>query len=1155
MRVTFKLKLILLTGCAALTIALMIAFSSWRDIEHRRTIADLESRLVPRVALALKLKSEFVELSRAFQDAAAAQDMDGLDEAEQRRTRIFDLISEGGSAIDPSAAAALRWRVQDYFETGVQVTTLLISGIAGEESVRMIATMHAQKLAAEKAVQAATVVDQAELAAAFESVRTSSLNSTRLRLATAMVGLTILVLLWLWANTQMLRGLSSLSAGLTRFATGDFEHAISLSSDDELSDVARDANSMAASLSELASHRNRADWLKSGQVELSVALRGNLTPEQVAALAAKCLVEHIGALAAAVYLAAEGGTLCLRGHYAHASDAESELPSASVPEGVGLLGEAFVGKQLKVISDLPPNYFRIFSGLGSGYATHLALFPLSMDERTIGVIEIALTRPLTELEREFLTSVESTLFVAFRSAEARARLDSLFTETRRQADRLAAQEEELRLSNQELSAQQEELRQTNQVLEQQQFALSQRNNELDQAQKRVLDKAEELGRVSAYKSQFLANMSHELRTPLNSMLLLSHLLAENEGKNLTDKQVEYCNTIHSAGDDLLALINQILDLSKIESGKEDVQIEEVILSQIASSVRKIFEPLAKEKRVGFSVTLDPSLPRCFLSDRLRIERILTNLLGNAIKFTEQGQVELQIALEKSAEADDDPKLTFVVRDTGIGIAPEEQERAFRPFEQIEATSARRFQGTGLGLAIVRESVRLLGGEISLFSELGKGSTFVCRFPLKAPQTRAENATSADLSPPSRSTSDSTSDVDLHVLVIEDDAILAEQLLSIIEERGLSGMIAATGELGLALAKSKHPAGIILDVKLPDVDGWTVMERLQSDPDTNHIPVHFLSALDAPETGLIRGAVGYMTKPATREELGEVVRGLVPDSRGSQEILVVEDSTSEENSVIALLRADGLSPEHVTNAQEALARLESERFGCIILDLGSKASDGLAFLETLRNRPGFEDVRIIVHTGRSLTRKESNQLQAYAQAIVLKDGRSSARLLEEVRLFVHHVRDQVPALDTTSVLPPADAEPSLRGSKVLLVEDDMRTVYSLSALLHSRGCHVVLAENGREALALLDEEKDVHCVLTDIMMPELDGYEMIQLLRADPRFQGLPIIALTAKAMSGERERCLAAGANAYLSKPVDSDKLLRTLYTWTREATRERREG
>lgn len=1155
MRLTFRFKLILLAGCAALTIIVLILWSEWIGTRHREELVDLERRLVPRIELALKLEAQFLKLERSFQDAVSAEEKDALIESTKHRDQIFELLENAGLAVEPSAAAALRWKIQDYYDVGQKVSLRLIQGQGGEDAVRMIAELQLRQRSAAQAIQAATNVDRNELQHAFGAVHQSSLRSGRLRMEIGVVGLCALILLWFWSSSQMLRSLASLSDGFSRFALGKFEPIV-VSSNDELGDVARGANSMAENLSKLAGQQKRADWIKSGQVELSNELGGNLSLESVATRVAECLAERVDALAAAVYLTQDEKHLYRAGQYAHSEPASTSSQvelRRHVGVAEGLLGQAYLSDELRVLSDLPPNYFEILSGLGRGYASHLALLPLSLDEERIGVVELALSKSPSEMQLEFLRSTTRSLFVAFQAARDRGELNKLLGETQEQAQRLAAQEEELRLSNQELSAQQEELRRANEELEEQKTALSERNRELNLARTRVQEKVEELGRVSLYKSQFLANMSHELRTPLNSMLLLSHLLSRNDDRNLSAKQVEYSETIHSAGEDLLDLINQVLDLSKIEAGKQELLVEEIELSQVAQSMRRVFEPLAREKELEFLVEIDETSPRTIVSDRLRLERVLTNLLGNAIKFTETGRVDLRIASRPGeaaiGESDETgPRVAFVVQDTGIGIAPSEQARAFRPFEQIEASTARRFQGTGLGLAIVRESVALLGGTIGVESELGKGSTFTCLFPYQVPHSDLPEPEKTFVESLERPVLRRDNDEALHVLVIEDDPILAEQLLAIIDGRGLTGLVANSGELGLNLAKSRRPAGIILDVKLPDIDGWTVMERLQSDPNTKAIPVHFLSAMDASDSGLIRGAVGYLTKPASPQSLNELVQRLIPDGPTlGQKILVVEDSNDEGQSILALLRSENYQADHVTSAEDALTTLTRE-YGCIILDLGLKSMDGLGFLERLRKRSDVGSVSVIVHTGRSLTRKETYRLEAYAQAIVMKDGQSSTRLLEEVRLFVHHVKDKYSVTNSVLKAESTPALTDLKGLRLLLVEDDMRTVYSLSALLQSRGCGVVVAENGREALDLLSTDEKFDCVLMDIMMPQMDGYEAIGHIRANPRLMGLPIIALTAKAMSGERERCLDAGANDYLSKPVDGAKLLQTVDHWAQRS-------
>jgi CheY-like chemotaxis protein len=567
----------------------------------------------------------------------------------------------------------------------------------------------------------------------------------------------------------------------------------------------------------------------------------------------------------------------------------------------------------------------------------------------------------------------------------------------------------------------------------------------------------------------------------------------------------------------------------------------------------MFEPLAADKGLAFDVEIAPESPPEIHTDRSRLERILINLLGNAIKFTEHGRVSLVVrapAQDTTFEREDlqaQDAVAFTVSDTGIGIAQSQLARVFSPFEQVEATSARRYEGSGLGLAIARESALLLGGELRAESEVGRGSAFTC-FVSRGTQPHSAQANGSMRhfrAMPQSSTPGQRSSL---ILVIEDDALLAEQLTEIITDRGFEAIVVGTGMQGLEVAEKRRPRGIVLDVKLPDIDGWTVMERLQSSAATREIPVHFLSAVDAPESGLNRGAIGYLTKPASRQDLKDLIEALAPlKPNGACRVLVVEDNVREGQSIVAILEQERFEADHVTSAEAALTALERQSYGCIVLDLGLEEMDGLQLLEVLQEKPEFNGTGVVIHTGRSLTRKETNRLQAYSQAIVMKDGSSSTRLLEEIRLFIHHVRERFPRVETAEV--EAAVQTTLSGVRLLLVEDDMRTVYSLSALLQSRGCEVLVAENGREALEVLASKPDVSCILMDIMMPEMDGYETMRHLRQDDSFRDLPIIVLTAKAMAGERERCLQAGASDYLSKPVESNVLFATLERWTSQSS------
>ena len=965
-------------------------------------------------------------------------------------------------------------------------------------------------------------------------------------------GLTLVLALSLSVTRSVFRGLRVLSGGLSRFATGNFEEQLPSGGLLELANLAREANQMAGNLRQLASERDRADWLKESQALLSKEMREGAEPGALAGSVVQCLARRTGAVAAALHLLEDGG-LRLRGRFGIEQGTEFTPldPLQGTTSGDGLLVEAMRSKSILAIDDVPETYLKIRSGLGEGSPRSLLFLPLARSNETVGVLELALFKADTENVRELLGSVQEMLVIGLQAARSRAALREALERSQRQAERLAAQEEELRANNQELQSQHEELRVANSELENQRAILSQQNSELEEARHRLQAKAEELSKMSTYKSQFLANMSHELRTPLNSMLLLSHLLGQNEAGNLSEKQVEYSKTIHSAGEDLLNLINQVLDLAKIEAGRQEVKLERVELSRFMEHVRRVFAPLAAEKSLELEISLDDDCPSSIVTDPRRVERILTNLVGNAIKFTDHGRVQLRITLPSPAVRFNRPELSaqsclaLTVSDTGIGIAPEAQERVFAPFEQLESHANRRYSGTGLGLAISRESVALLGGELQLVSKPGAGSSFTCYLPI--------NGEASESRPPKRKAQGGVSDdrdhlePDApHLLVIEDDPVLAEQLVELIRARRLKAIVANTGEEGVSLATRFRPQGIVLDVNLPDVDGWSVMERLRSGPRTREIPVHFVSGVDSPDRGLALGAIGYLMKPATHTELALAVRALAPASHGANSrVLVVEDNAHEGDSLCDRLRQEQFEPLRVGNAQAALDTLEKNTFGCMILDLGLPDMDGLAVLETLRARGQTNAPRVIVHTGRALDKRETKQLEAYAEAVVLKEGDSAARLMEEIRLFVSHVKDSLsPRARSRISPPPAPIDRSLPGVTLLLAEDDMRTVYALSALLTSKGATVLVADTGREALEQLAAHPDIDVVLMDIMMPEMDGYEATRQLRKDPRFGKLPVIALTAKAMKGERERCIEAGANDYLSKPIDSDRLLQTLQAW-----------
>lgn len=1124
-------------GTALLALVAVLAVSAAMVVRQGRALDDVQSRLVPRAELSPRIEAEFDALTRSLQDAVAAQDSGALEATIERKAALFELIGRAGPALDPSAGASLRWAVQDYYDNARDVSRRMLAGESTDGLLQDMSRMQLQQRSARELIKRTTAVDRGELSAAFGSVRQVGAQADRLRLGMAGAGILIVFGLAYWGGGSLLKAVGKLSAGLARFGTGDFSQPIPVESRDELAAVAEQANQMAQSLQRLSDARERDDWFKSGLSGLAEQLRGELEPSAVADRALSYLARRTGALAGALYICEEDGAFELSASYARGGAQPGAR--ARFRRGEGLVGQALQSGELMVVDQLPSGYLKIQSGLGEAQPSQLLLLPLVHVGDSAGLLELALLEPATEGSRELLLAARSHLVIALRAARASAARKALLVETQAQAERLAAQEEELRRNNQELLAQQEELRRANQELEQQRSALAEQNSELERARGVLAENAEELKRVSNYKSQFLANMSHELRTPLNSMLLLSHLMAENETGNLTPKQVEHLRTVHGAGQDLLSLINEVLDLSKIEAGKQDVTLEQVEPSHFAAFVKRLFEQAAEQRGLGFEVEVDASAPAQLCTDRQRIERILINLIGNALKFTTRGKISVWIGRPRGAVADplSTAAVAFEVSDTGVGIPESARQRVFAPFEQVSGQGSHPQRGTGLGLPIARESARLLGGDLVLADSSSAGSTFICVVPERSQGVQLDRRSSR----PAEVADDAAElgEREPYLLVIEDDRVLAEQLVDIAHAKQLKVVVVGSGREGLRRAREHHPLGVILDVRLPDLDGWSVMELLKRDEATRGIPVHFASGVDSPQRGLALGAVGYLVKPATHAELADMLHALVPTADPKRSVLIVEDDADYGASLVQLLDRNGFSARHVQTGASALEALASGKFCGVVLDLGLPDMDGLAFLRTLRERPQLGAPSVVIHTGRALSKAETRELSAYAEAVVLKDGGSAERLLEEARLFVRHVTHRARLAARQSEPPKADV--SLRGVKLLLAEDDMRTVYSLSALLRGKGAEVLTAETGAEALQALNEHPDVRCVLMDVMMPEMDGYEAMRRLRQRRELAQLPVIALTAKAMAGERERCLEAGANDYLPKPIDGEKLLNAL--------------
>ncbi|HSN69800.1 MAG TPA: response regulator, partial [Thermoanaerobaculia bacterium] len=712
-----------------------------------------------------------------------------------------------------------------------------------------------------------------------------------------------------------------------------------------------------------------------------------------------------------------------------------------------------------------------------------------------------------------------------------------------------------------------------------------KNREVEEAKKQLEEKARQLALTSKYKSEFLANMSHELRTPLNSLLILARLLSENSDGNLTEKQIEFANTIHASGHDLLTLINDILDLSKIESGMMSVHVEEVRLDHVSDFVERSFRHLAEQKNIGFEIEPGETLPAAIFTDETRLHQVLKNLLSNAFKFTEEGNVKLRIDKVVSGWTPGHPRLdaasgvvAFSVIDTGIGIAPDKQRVIFEAFQQADAGTTRRFGGTGLGLSISREIAALLGGQITVRSEAGQGSTFTLYLPetyvapVTEPGERQTETTwpdprpaedpyqlprvteeSADTIDPERVPNELADDRasiaagDRTILIVEDDPTFAKILLDMARQKGFKAIAVQGGEAALAMARRYRPDAITLDLSLPDTEGWTVLDRLKHDPSTRHIPVHIISAHDATGRGLRLGAFAHLQKPVTKDALDNAL-GRIKEfvESPTRNLLVIEDDETQRRAIVELIGEGDVEIASVGSGAEALEAMRARQFDCVVLDLGLPDMTGRELIQKMKEELN-QQPPVIVYTGRELTRKEETELHQLAEAIIIKDVRSPDRLLDETALFLHRVESQLPEDKRQMLAQLHQADPILAGRKALIVDDDVRNIYALTSLLERHKMKVVYAESGRESIEALAKHTDTDVVLMDIMMPEMDGYEAMRLIREKEEWRDLPIIALTAKAMKGDREKCVQAGASDYITKPIDDQQLVSLLRVWLYE--------
>jgi HAMP domain-containing protein/CheY-like chemotaxis protein len=993
--------------------------------------------------------------------------------------------------------------------------------------------------------------------------------------------------------TTQVRAIADVATAVTK---GDLTRSVAVEALGEVAELKDNINEMIRNLRDTTRKNMEQDWLKTNLAKFSRMLQGQRDLAAVSQLILSDLAPLVAAHHGVFYIVDSSGdqpTIKLLSSYAYQ---DRKQVKAEFQIGEGLVGQCAASRRMLRINAVPENYIQISSGLGEATPRSIAVLPVLFEGETRAVLELATFDEFDEIRLTFLEQLAESIGIVLNTIAANMRTEELLRQSQALTESLQSQQEALTETNKRLEQQtrslqqseellreqQDELQRTNAELEEkahllasQKAEVEQKNQEVEQAKVALEEKAEQLALISKYKSEFLANMSHELRTPLNSLLILSQILSENAEGNLTTKQVGFATTIHSSGSDLLDLINDILDLSKIESGTMAVDITAVPFAEVRKFVDSTFRQVADLKTLDFRVEVDPALPPALQTDSKRLQQVLKNLLSNAFKFTERGSVSLSAKLvtqgwnpEQEILNAANAVVAFSVRDTGIGIPKEKHGVIFEAFQQGDTGTSRKYGGTGLGLSISRQITRLLGGEIRIQSAPGEGSTFTLFLPVIYPApvqtsavTEETGAIATEMLPMptaasrvvlapvvEREVADDRSAIeegDRILLIAEDDPNFAQILLDLARDRGFRGLVANRADRALQMAREYRPTAITLDLRLPDADGWTILDRLKHDPRTRHIPVHIISVEENWQRGLRLGAIDFMTKPATRDSLSDALTTLHEFvDRPIKRLLVVEDDEAARQSIVELIGAGDVETTTVGTGEEALAELQRQRFDCMVLDLGLPDMTGFQLITRVKGEIGLRKLPTVVYTGKQLTTREDAELRRLAESVVIKDAGSPERLLDETALFLHRVTARLPEGKQRMLEQLHRTDPVLTGRKVLIVDDDVRNIFALTTFLERSEMQVLYAESGRDGIARLQDHADIDAVLMDVMMPEMDGYQTMRAIRANPRFRQLPIIAVTAKAMKGDREKCIEAGASDYIAKPVDMDQLLSLLRVW-----------
>lgn len=964
-------------------------------------------------------------------------------------------------------------------------------------------------------------------------------------------------------TAQRIEAISMIASNIS---SGNYDIRVTDTQSDALGSVGESLNNMGVSLKSSFELLSQKEWMQSGIASLNNVMLGDKTLQKLSKDVVEFLCHYTNSSAGVLYVL-EGDELYFSGGYSYIPGKNRE----HIQKGEGLIGQAIVSRKLLELKALAPDDIQINYALGQIKPTHIVAVPL-LDTKVEGAVELASVYGFSDLQIEFLKTVSNNIGIAIKSTQNRKRVMELLEETKSQSEELQAQHteleainaeleaqtEKLQASEEELRVQQEELEQTNEELSERSVLLEEKNNEIQK-------KSEALELTTSYKSEFLANMSHELRTPLNSILLLSRLLSENNNKSMNNEEIEFAKVIQSSGNSLLGLIDEILDLSKIEAGKMELEFLDVSTKEITDNLWNLFSHVAKEKNIKFEIIANEA-PIVIKTDKMRLEQILKNLISNAIKFTDKGSVSLEIKVN----TDDDKIICFIVKDTGIGIPLGKQPLIFEAFQQADGSTKRKYGGTGLGLSISRELAKLLRGEIILHSKENEGSTFTLCIPVygsagrvaeidKAPplEILASEEDENTEKPKNKYLStvipdeieDDRNDIiegDKVILIVEDDINFAKSLLNFTRKKGYKGVVSVRGDYALNFALLYKPVGVLLDIELPIKSGWEVLEEMKNNSQTKHIPVHIMSSHKLKQESLLKGAVDFLDKPVAFDKIPEVflrIESII--NKEAQKVLIIEDNPKHAKALSFFLETYNINSEIKSEVSEGLDALNKKEIDCVILDMGIPDKQAYEILEGVKKNPGLENLPVIVFTGKSLSIKEEVKIKKYADSIIVKTAHSYQRMLDEVSLFLHLVEEKKDPKDKKESHKKLNLLNNiLFEKKVLIVDDDVRNIYSLTKALEVFKMNVITAFDGKEAIKILEEHPDTDIVLLDMMMPNMDGYETAEKIRSMPKFLNLPLIAVTAKAMTGDREKCIRAGASDYITKPVDVDQLLSLLRVW-----------